>query len=153
MFLASIKGRRAELLAAALTIWRWGRQNQQSLKRGKPFGSFETWASWVRDPLLTLGCADPVEAIAKAKARDPRRLRIAELFTVWWENHRDRPMRVSELADAVTTIADPQNRGRQFLALYIGRLAGTRAAGLAMTRQESVGEWSATTYQLQKIEA
>lgn len=153
VFLASIKARRAKLLAAALIIWRWGRQNQQSLKRGKPLGSFETWASWVRDPLLTLGCADPVEAIAKAKARDPRRLRIVELFTVWWERHGDDPVTVSGLDAAVTCIADPQGRGRQYLAIFIGHLEGTRAAGFVMTRQEPVGRWSPATYQLQKIEA
>ena len=127
IFLASIKAHRTELLAAALTIWCWGRQNQQCLKRGKPLGSFETWASWVRDPLFTLGCADPVEAMAKAKARDPRRLKIVELFIVWWENHGDRPMRVSELADAVIEIADPHGKNRQSLAVFIGHLEGTRS--------------------------
>jgi hypothetical protein len=150
-FLANIKASRAELLAAALTIWRWGRQNEAALTQGKALGSFETWASWIRDPLLTLGCADPVEGIARAKARDPRRLRIAELFTTWWEHHRDAPMRVSDLAQAVQWIADPQAKGRQYLATFIGNLAGTRAAGFVMTRQESVGYWSAATYQLQKI--
>ena len=79
-FLEDIERRRAELLAAALTIWRWGRQNATALTRGKPLGSFETWAEWCRDPLLTLGCRDPVERIEALKANDPRRQRIAELF-------------------------------------------------------------------------
>ena len=51
-FLDRILKRRTELLAAALTIWRWGRQNAARLTRGLPIGSFETWAEWVRDPLL-----------------------------------------------------------------------------------------------------
>ena len=50
-FLEQIERRRAELLTAALTIWRWGRQNASALTRGKPLGSFETWAEWCRDPL------------------------------------------------------------------------------------------------------
>jgi hypothetical protein len=60
-FLEQIKRRRVDLLTAALTIWRWGRQNEATLSRGRPLGSFEDWAAWVRDPLLTLGCCDPVD--------------------------------------------------------------------------------------------
>ena len=66
-FLDMIERRRAELLAAELTIWRWGRQNAAALPRGKPLGSFETWAEWCRDPLMALGCRDPVERIENTK--------------------------------------------------------------------------------------
>ena len=72
-FLKDIERQRAELLAAVLTIWRWGRQNAVRLTRGKPLGSYEMWAEWCRDPLLTLGCRDPVERIKSLKANDPRR--------------------------------------------------------------------------------
>jgi hypothetical protein len=34
-------------------------------------GSYEERCAWCRDPLLTLGCRDPVERIATAKANDP----------------------------------------------------------------------------------
>src|SRR5450755_4065187 len=40
-FLENIERRRSELLTAALTIWRWGRQNTRDVTRGKPLGSFE----------------------------------------------------------------------------------------------------------------
>jgi hypothetical protein len=62
-FLEQIEQRRAKLLSAALTIWRWGRQNASSLKPGIALGSFETWGQWVRDPLLALGCRDPVSQV------------------------------------------------------------------------------------------
>ena len=149
-FLAEIKARRAELLSAALTIWRWGRQNE--MQRGKPLGSFETWAAWVRDPLLTLGCVDPVEAIAKAKARDPLRQRVSELFNAWWQEHRTAPMKAAELAESVRAIADPQGRGRQYLATFLGKLDGTRASGFVMNRQQASGRWNGATYQLRKVE-
>ncbi len=150
-FLAEIKGRRAELFSAALTIWRWGRQN--TMPKGKPLGSFETWAAWVRDPLLTLGCADPVEAIAKAKARDPLRQRVSELFNAWWIEHRTAPMKIAELADNVSEIADPQGRGRQYIATFIGKLSGTRLGGFVLTRQDAAGSRkNGATYQLRKIE-
>ena len=68
-FLDQVEQRRAELLTAALTIWRWGRQSATGLTRGKPLGSFERWAEWCRDPFVTLGCCDPVERIESLKRR------------------------------------------------------------------------------------
>ena len=52
-FLEEIERRRSELLTAALTIWRWGRQNTECLTRGKPL-------------------ADPVQAIADRRVADPQ---------------------------------------------------------------------------------
>jgi hypothetical protein len=147
-FLDLIQRRRAELLTAGLTIWRWGCQNAAVLPRGKPLGSFETWAEWCRDPFVALGCRDPVERIEALKAIDPRRQRIAELFRLWWEHHGATPMRVSELAEPVRAIVDPQGRGRQYVATFVARLAGTHAVGFALSRQESAGRWAAATYAL-----
>ena len=147
-FLEEIERCRAELLAAVLTIWRWGRQNVADLDRGKPLGSFETWAEWCRDPLLTLGCRDPVERIEFLKSKDPQRQRVAELFTTWWAHHGPNPKTVNDLAQAVRNVVDPQMRGRQYLAMAISRLAGTRAAGFVLSRQPSAGHWTAATYAL-----
>jgi hypothetical protein len=68
-FLTNIKARRPELLAAVLTIWRWGRLN--SLRQGQSLGSFEQWGYWCRDPFLALGCADPVARLSQMKTEDP----------------------------------------------------------------------------------
>jgi hypothetical protein len=111
--------RRPELLAALLTIWRWGRHTT-GVKPGRPLGSFEIWCGWVRDPLLALGCQDPVLRISEAKKCDSRRQVVAELFVKWWEKHQDRPMAVSDLDDDVKHVVDPQGRGRQYLARLIG---------------------------------
>jgi hypothetical protein len=92
-FLDVIAKRRAELLGAALTIWRWGRQNKQ--KAGITLGSFETWCTWVRDPLLALGCKDPVARLAQIKARDPNRQQVIDLFSVWWDHHHSNQVKVS----------------------------------------------------------
>jgi hypothetical protein len=48
----------------------------------------------------------------------------------------------------VKAVADPQERGRQYLATFIAGLAGTHAAGFVLTRQESAGKWTAATYAL-----
>lgn len=89
---------RNELLSAALTIWRWGRQNvagaddaDADIKRGITLGSFEQRGEWVRDPLLALDCPDPVTRIREIKERDPERQRVSELFAAWWEAHHDIP--------------------------------------------------------------
>jgi hypothetical protein len=147
-FLKEIERRRAELLAAVLTIWRWGRRTAAQLRRGKPLGSYEMWAEWCRDPLLNLGCHDPVERIETLKANDPRRQRIAELFRTWWEHYGADSVKANDLADPVKAIADPQGRGRQYLATFLSGLAGTHAAGFVLTRQESAGKWTAATYVL-----
>ena len=55
---AEVRERRTELLAALLTIWRWGRI-VSDIGPGGALGSFEQWCRWVRDPLLALGCQDP----------------------------------------------------------------------------------------------
>jgi hypothetical protein len=127
-FLDQIERRRAELLAAVLTIWRGGRHNTTVLSRGKPLGSFEKWAEWCRDPFVALGCRDPLERIEALKANDPRRQRVGELFRAWWEHYGAMPIMASDLAEPVKTIGDRQGHGRQYLATFLSGLAGTHAA-------------------------
>jgi hypothetical protein len=141
---------RAELLGAALTIWRWGRMCGDNLAKGRSLGSFGDWGRWCRDPLLALGCRDPVARVADAKAADPRRQKVAEIFSAWSQAHGDKPMAVADLGDAVKAAADPAGRGRQYLASVIRALDGTRAAGFVLTRSASVGKWEADRYALRK---
>lgn len=76
-----------------------------ALPAGRAWGSFTDWARWCRDPLLALGCADPVQRVADAKAKAPRRQHAIFTFAAWWEAHGDRPMAVSDLALAVQRAA------------------------------------------------
>ena len=117
-FLESIEARRADLLSAALTIWRWGRLNPQ--KAGLTLGSFERWGEWVRDPLLALGCKDPIARLNEIKARDPERQRIIELFNVWFDKHGSKPIKASELDEQVREIADPGDRAGSILRARSG---------------------------------
>jgi hypothetical protein len=145
-FLESVFARRAELLAAVLTIWRWGRQTE--LKPGLALASYEDWGRWCRDPLIALGCADPVERVRKAKQSDPRRRQMAELFGCWHHHHKLEPVKVSELAPAVVDILDPQNRSRQYRATRLQHMIGTRAGGFKLTFEPGAGKWGAGTYAL-----
>jgi hypothetical protein len=147
---AEVTRDRTELLAAALTIWRWGRVEQQP--EGRPLGSFETWSHWVRDPLLALGCLDPVERVGEAKERDTRRQATAELFQAWWDRYQDRPMPLRGLDEQVVRLVDPQGRGRQYVASQFGKLAGTRIAGLMLNRQAAAGHWGAATYRMERTD-
>ncbi len=147
-FLTSIEAARAELLTACLTIWRWGRQSQ--VPPGLPLGSYEDWCAWVRDPLLSLGCADPVERIRATKMADPKRRMIAELFAAWWEHHQDRPVTAAMLNESVLAILNPQGRPRQYVAQRLLQMTGTRSAGFVLTRQAPAGTWTAATYALKR---
>jgi hypothetical protein len=73
-------------------------------------------------------------------------------FAIWWERHRDQPIAVRQLHDDVRHAVDPQDRGRQYLAAQLEKLAGTRLAGCVLTRQASAGKWGAATYALKKTE-
>jgi len=135
--LAEALRRRGELLGAALTIWRWGRQQGDALPQGLPLGSFGQWARWCRDPLLALGCRDPAERIGLLKADDPRRRALIEAFDAWWHNHGDRPVRALDLVEPVKAALDPQGRGRQYLIRAVARLAGTRVGGFVLEAQRA----------------
>jgi hypothetical protein len=146
-----VAARRKELLAALLTIWRWG-GIAADIKAGLPLGSFALWCRWVRDPLLALGCQDPAERVSQAKERDGRRQVLVDLFGIWWEKHGDRPVAVRDLHDDIKYALDPQRRGRQYLGSRLEALTGTRMAGFMLTRQASVGKWGAATYALGKTD-
>jgi len=115
-----IEGNRAELLGAALTIWR-------------PLGSFEQCIEWCLRPLIALGCCDPIERIERVKADDPSRRQIVELFEYWNRCHGGHSMKVAELAASVRAIIDPQRREHR-IAARLTQLVGTRAGGFVMTR-------------------
>ena len=146
---AEVKARRRDLLAAVLTIWRWGRI-ATGIRPGLALGSFAQWCQWVRDPLLALGCQDPVERVSEAKQRDGRRQAVADLFAIWWDKHHDQPVAVRQLHDDVKQALDPQGRGRQYVSSQTEKLAGTRMAGFLFTRQAPAGKWGASTYALKK---
>jgi hypothetical protein len=151
-FLADIRRQRPELLGEALTIWRWGRQNALHPAPGIPLGSYSTWSEWCRDPLLALGCADPVERIGELAASDPEREEISELFEVWSYRHGETPTYRKNLHSEVLRIVDPDKRGRQRVTAYLDSLAGTRHAGHLFERQKDLNHpWIPATYRLKRV--
>ena len=147
-FLDKIAHDRSVLLAATLTIWRWGRRNESIIMRGRSLGSFETWCAWVRDPMLSLGCSDPVERVQFTKAKDPQRRQLMELYERWADCHSEQPIKAAQLAPPVRSIVDPQGRGGQFVASFLQKRVGVRIGGFMLTRSDAAGSWGAATYAL-----
>ncbi len=146
-----VMGRRNQLLAAALTIWRWGRQATE-LNAGRPWGSYEEWSRWVRDPLLALGCLDPAERIKEAKELDYHRQTTAEVFAAIQAHHKDRPFIVKTLHPDVKKLIDPDAKGSQFISGYLQTHSQTRLAGFILTREPGSGRWGSCTYALKQTE-
>jgi putative DNA primase/helicase len=135
-FLDSVLAERPKLLTDALTIWRWGRQ--ADLKRGKPLGNYEVWSQWCRDPLLALGCRDPVDRIAEIKAADPQRQALVQFFDIWWTIHTDNVVKTGDIGDQINEHADPKSSrkgdgtliyNKQTVRRYLERHVNTRVAG------------------------
>lgn len=145
-FIADTMAARDVLLTDALTIWRWGRQMGDALKQGRPAGSFPQWGQWCRDPLIALGCADPVERVQRIKAEDPRRQNMVAIFTAWWSAHGSMPVAASELAAPVRALVDPSDRGRQYLAARVRAWANTRVGGFVLKVSPAAGKWSGDRY-------
>jgi hypothetical protein len=133
-FLDTVFEARGDLLTHALTIWRWGRQHK-TLARGKPLGSFELWAHWCRDPLLALGCRDPIDRLAEIKAADPKRRALTDIFDAWWSCHQDDTLKASDIDDGIVQLIDAKalrsdgKVSRQKLARFLTQHADTRVGG------------------------
>jgi hypothetical protein len=140
-FLDRVLTSRSDLLSAALTIWRWGRQNK--LHAGKSLGSYEVWARWCRDPLLALGLRDPVDRIAEIKAADPRRRAVVAVFDVWWAMYGDKIMKSSDLGIEVLQLIDEKATfkvdgsiqfSRQRVSAFLVNHTGTRIDGYLLSK-------------------
>jgi hypothetical protein len=140
--------RRSELLSALLTIWRWGRQSD--LPKGEPLGSFETWCAWVRDPLIALGCPDPVERVQEVKHQDSERQETLDIFQRWRECHQGAWVTQANLDMTVTMLLDTRNRGTNALTQRLLSLAGTRLAGFHLQKRKPKAIWAPLEYRLVK---
>jgi putative DNA primase/helicase len=74
---------RASFIAAAIIIARAYRASNRPASNCVSLGGYEDWSEWVREPLLWLGEADPVESMDAARASDPARAAARELLERW----------------------------------------------------------------------
>ena len=102
-----VPARRSELVAAALTIplayFAAGAPRHDMA----PFGRFEAWSRWCRDPLAWLDMTDPCASRQRIEARDPVRGILRPLLTTWHAAFGDT---VHTVADVVALTTVPQER-------------------------------------------
>jgi putative DNA primase/helicase len=97
---------RGKFLAAAVTITRAYLMNDKKVKC-TPLSGFKEWSTMIREPLISLGMADPVESQDKARKDDPYRNAMREFIAAWKkELEHEARYTVAE----VVTLANKQNK-------------------------------------------
>ncbi|WP_121444096.1 DUF5906 domain-containing protein [Brockia lithotrophica] len=103
-FLHDIRAHRGELLSALLTIvlayHHAGRPNVRALS----FPSFEMWARMVRDPLVWLGAADPVETVQRTYDEDENAAVLEAFFEILYEEFGTEPFSARDVAARLNSI-------------------------------------------------
>jgi putative DNA primase/helicase len=80
--LDEIRRNRGKYIAAALTIPLAYLANADTVNV-TPLASFKEWSRLVREPLIWLGCADPVASQAKLRQADPHKEALRAVFAAW----------------------------------------------------------------------
>lgn len=102
---AMIQRDRVRYVVAGLTVLRAYEVAGRPARRG-PLGSFEAWSLLVRDALIWLGEADPVESQEGARASDPTRQYLLAVLTQWRRVFGNCPVRVSEVVTKAAVDAE-----------------------------------------------
>jgi hypothetical protein len=137
-------------LSDLLTIWCWGRKNRQSLFRGRPLAGFDTWAEWCRDPLIALGCPDPLTRLDETRSGDPYRARTTAIFVAWWSAHGSDLITAFDLAEPVLAAMHPDKRSRQYVAPQVAKLIGSRVGGFVLEAFPPTAKSDPFMYRLQR---
>ena len=91
---------RAKYVAAVLTIVKAYITAGSPDMGLKPFGSFGTWCSMVRAPLVWAGCADPCASREEILEDDPDAAQLRALVAAWAERFGRTPRIVKEIVKA-----------------------------------------------------
>jgi hypothetical protein len=143
--LAAITRNRGKYIAATLIIplahIAAGRPSDRP-----PLLSFEDWCGLVRDPLIWLGCADPVKTQEKLRTDDPRKVEKIAIFEAWKARigigrdracftkeiieiaYTDEPLREALLAVAAQRFGTDRKIDPKALGKWLGAQEGTIAA-------------------------
>lgn len=81
---------RGQMVSDALTIMRAYAVSPEKVSV-TPYGRFETWSRVVREPLIWLGCADPLDTVENIEANDPVRLAHTEVLAALYDCWKSRP--------------------------------------------------------------
>ncbi len=138
--------RRAEYVAAALTIMRAYVAAGRPGLGLSPFGSFERWSGMVRAAMVWAGAADPCESRAAVMEDDPEAIMLRALVAAWWDRFGRTPRTVKEIVKAgeeddcplAEVLHDIAGEGRAIntrrLGWWLRRQAGRIVNGMKLTQ-------------------
>ncbi|MET0106308.1 MAG: hypothetical protein ABW072_14380 [Sedimenticola sp.] len=147
-----IPAHRGELVTAALTILRaYQVAEAQVGEKLTPWGRFEDWSRYIREPIVWLGLPDPVSTTADIQSFDPAREELAELLRLWYNVFGNHPVSTKEVINKVELIpvqkpSDPPNVEIEnctalkelLLEIPLGRLNGRKLAGYLRRNNERI---------------
>jgi putative DNA primase/helicase len=99
-----------------------------------PLGSYDDWSRRIREPLVWLGCADPVKTMDRVRQDDPARLSLAAVVQQWAKHldpeKRYRALKIVEYATSKRfTISGDGARARRERADFHTALLGVAGDG------------------------
>ena len=136
------KARRGELVKAVLTIVRaWLMSGEKPSKT--VLGSFEEWSNFVREPLIWLGCDDPVNVIEEVRLSDPRLARLGTVTEAWWAVFGEEEKTVAEVVAAAISKTEeygPDSRwaNPELREAFLAAASGGEHGGI---NNERLGWW------------
>lgn len=162
---AEVQQQRGKYVSAALTIVRaWitaGRPHTPC----PPLAGYDEWSALCRQPLLWLGCNDPVKSVLDAIADDPDRDTLGQLLTAWHTCFGDKPTMVREAVNLGTSVGTPaynhlyeilkdiaeehNDINRRVLGRWIKRHSGRIVSGLRFMRAS--GSRSAEAWYVESV--
>ena len=104
--LAEVRQRRGHYVSLALTIIRAWHTAGRPYAKCKPYGSYGQWCDWIRQPLMWLGVADPVEKVFESMNQDPDKETLGRLMIAWRASFGRAPTLVREAIAQAPMSAD-----------------------------------------------
>jgi hypothetical protein len=160
----TFRQRRAELVAAGLTVLRAGCVAKPK-PISAPLGGFEMWSTWVRDTLRWLDRADPCRSMDRLRENDPLREAYTAVVVAWRDalgigskvqvqQIIERANLIQELRNALLAVAEERARpgfiSARRLGWWLGKMDGKISdCGLRIVRAGTVHGgyplWNLTT--------
>jgi hypothetical protein len=110
---------------------------QSGANGGDPLGSFGEWSYLVRDALIWLGEADPMDVMERTRAADPRLETLRGVVTAWRITFHNVEVRIKDIVPMITEVdqtpaAAPELREAMLV------FAGTGRGGVSPVK---IGGW------------
>lgn len=122
---------RPKLVAAALTLMRGYLAAGERASVFRPWGRFEQWSKFCREPLMWLGLSDPCESYDLIAQDDPERQEHVQLLSVWADHFSGDARTAREVISAAMA-------GNGALQDALQQMAAERGGALSAKR---LGHW------------